>query len=68
MLGKIKRDFCKKPVLTTLNILTFAITIGNLKNILHTILQKDNISTNNYSVAKTQQDTKYIDKFGKNNN
>lgn len=52
-------------MLITLNILTFAITIGNLNNILHTILQKNNINTNNYCVVKTQQDTKYIDKFSK---
>ncbi|WP_342217906.1 BspA family leucine-rich repeat surface protein [Spiroplasma endosymbiont of Amphimallon solstitiale] len=53
-----------KSLLTTLSVLTLATTTGNLINILNTIEEKTNITTN-YIQSKTQQDTIYIDKNDK---
>lgn len=53
-----------KSLLITLSVLTLTTTTGNLNNILHRTLQKSNISTNAIA-SKTQQDTKYIDIYGK---
>ncbi|WP_395473508.1 BspA family leucine-rich repeat surface protein [Spiroplasma endosymbiont of Nomada rufipes] len=52
-----------KSLLTTLSVLTLATTTGNLINILNTIEEKTNITTN-YIQSKTQQDTIYKNKNG----
>ncbi|WP_338988225.1 BspA family leucine-rich repeat surface protein [Spiroplasma endosymbiont of Dasysyrphus albostriatus] len=53
-----------KILIKTLSVLTLATTTGNLTSFLNTTLQKTNITTN-YIENKTQQDTIYIDKDGK---
>ncbi len=53
-----------KSLITTLSILTFATTTGSLSNILNITAQKNSISTNSIA-TKTEQNTIYIDKFGK---
>ncbi|WP_339047387.1 hypothetical protein [Spiroplasma endosymbiont of Colias croceus] len=53
-----------KTLIKTLSVLTLATTTGNLTSFLNTTLQKTNITTN-YIENKTQQDTIYIDKDGK---
>ncbi|WP_342257554.1 BspA family leucine-rich repeat surface protein [Spiroplasma endosymbiont of Nomada ruficornis] len=52
-----------KSLLTTLSVLTLATTTGNLINILNTIEEKTNITTN-YIQNKTPQDTIYKNKNG----
>ncbi|WP_339039912.1 BspA family leucine-rich repeat surface protein [Spiroplasma endosymbiont of Andrena trimmerana] len=53
-----------KTLLTAVSLLTFATTTGNLASFLNSTIQKNNITTN-YIQNKTQQDTIYIDKDGK---
>lgn len=53
-----------KTLIKTLSILTLATTTGNLTGFLNSTIQKNNITTN-YIQSKTQQDTIYIDKDGK---
>ncbi|WP_338987527.1 hypothetical protein [Spiroplasma endosymbiont of Dasysyrphus albostriatus] len=53
-----------KTLLTAVSLLTLATTTGNLTSFLNSTIQKNDITTN-YIQNKTQQDTIYIDKDGK---